>query len=417
MTNMAVNSPAMLRAKRFADRPVLPMLATLFFLATFAIKAFTDGPYVRGEVSQTVAYSKYVTALLACVFAALSCIGKKGRTFKREFNNLIAIVVVFSLISAVMSLASNMFSSNVLIELVKLAMPIVLAYFMLNALDENELYHCMLAVLVICLVGYAVDLRSKGVSFSSIFSANVSEGSSATESSSFSDIALMLTFYFGFFNKRKLPLFISTGFTVLAFKRLAMLVAILVLLISLIWPQVKRMRVRKGFITFLKILTLVFAAIWVCLLLPEQQNLFYSMFGRLPFDFTMGRSQSLRYLWESGFQSYGFGSANDVIKAIYNVPFEMDLAKIAFELTPVATVLFVWLFWNVAGTSLWGVLIVGYFMLNMITSDALTSNFAFTIAYMVMGLVNETVQNSTQSEQKVLTQGRYINGRVGIDER
>lgn len=410
MISVAERGIAIEKAKRFANRPVLPVLAAFFFLATFVIKAFTDGPYIRGEVGQTAVYSKYITALIACVFAALSCVGKKEHTFKYEFYNLIAIVIVFSLISGVMALVSNKFSSTVLIELIKLAMPIVLAYFMLNTLDEDDLYHCMLALLVICLAGYAVDLRSKGISFSSIFSADVGEGSSATESSSFSDIALMLTFYFGFFNRRKLPLIISAGFTVLAFKRLAMIVAIIVLLISFVWPRAKRVHISKGFITFLKILTIVLAALWAWLLLPEQQNLFYSMFGRLPFDFTMGRSQSLRFLLESGFQSYGFGSANDVIKAIYRVPFEMDLAKMALELTPVAPVLFVWLFWNVAGTSLWGVLIVGYFMLNMITSDALTSNFAFTIAYMVMGLVNETTktEDAIRPGQRVPIRRSYL---------
>ena len=168
-----------------------------------------------------------------------------------------------------------------------------------------------------------------------------------------------------------------------------MLVAAVVLVVGLFWPGLGRRKVSRGLITFLKVATLALAALWVWLLLPEQQQLFVSIFGRTPFDFTMGRSESLRYLWSSGFQSYGYGSANETVNALFGVPFEMDLAKIAFELTPLATILFVCLFWDVAGTSLWGVLIVGYYMLNMITSDSLTSNFAFTIAYMTIGAVNQ----------------------------
>lgn len=383
-------------AARLSDTPALPFLAMGFFVLTFAIKAFTDGPYVRGEVSQVVAYSKYATAMIACLFALLGSVGKRKRVFSREFRDLTIIVVVFTVASACMQLLAGRFSMTVAIELVKLAMPIVLAYSMLNVLSERDLYGCMVAVLVVCLAGYFVELRSQGVSVSSVFSASLNEGKSSTESSSFSDIALMLTFYFAFFGRRRLPLVISVVFTVLAFKRLAMLVAVIVLVIALFMPSIDRVRVRRGFVTFLKVATLALAALWAWVLLPEQQGLFVSVFGRTPFDFTMGRSESLRYLWFSHFQSCGYGSANEAINALFGVPFEMDLARIAFELTPLATVLFVWLFWDVAGTSLWGVLIVGYYMLNMITSDSLTSNFAFTIAYMVIGAINRLPEFKVQ---------------------
>lgn len=375
-------------AARLSATPALPFLAMGFFVLTFAIKAFTDGPYVRGEVSQVVAYSKYVTAAIACLFALLGSVEKGQHVFSREFRDLMVIVVAFTVASVYMQLLAGRFSMTVAIELVKLVMPIVLAYSMLNVLSERELYRCMVAVLVVCLAGYLVELRSQGVSVSSVFSASLDEGRSATESSSFSEIALMLTFYFAFFDRKKFPLVVSVAFTVLAFKRLAMFVAVVVFVIGLFLPSMNRVRVRRGLVTFLKVATLVLAALWAWMLLPEQQGLFVSVFGRTPFDMTMGRSESLRYLWLSHFESWGYGSANETINALFGVPFEMDLARIAFELTPLATVLFVWLFWDVAGTSLWGVLIVGYYMMNMITSDSLTSNFAFTIAYMVIGAIN-----------------------------
>ena len=80
---------------RLRDRPILPLIAASFFVLTFAIKAFTDGPYVRGEVSSAVAYSKYFTALVACL-AALAYMLKGGETkFVAEFNKLMMISVVF----------------------------------------------------------------------------------------------------------------------------------------------------------------------------------------------------------------------------------------------------------------------------------------------------------------------------------
>ena len=101
----------------------------------------------------------------------------------------------------------------------------------------------------------------------------------------------------------------------------------------------------------------------------------------------MGRSDTLRYLYLGDFHSYGYGSANETVNAVFGVPFEMDLAKIAIELTPIVAIVFVWLFWDLAGDSFWGVVIIGYYMINMITSDSLNSNFAFTLAYIVIGTV------------------------------
>ena len=204
-------------AARLSATPALPFLAMGFFVLTFAIKAFTDGPYVRGEVSQVVAYSKYVTAAIACLFALLGSVEKGQHVFSREFRDLMVIVVAFTVASVYMQLLAGRFSMTVAIELVKLVMPIVLAYSMLNVLSERELYRCMVAVLVVCLAGYLVELRSQGVSVSSVFSASLDEGRSATESSSFSEIALMLTFYFAFFDRKKFPLVVSVAFTVLAF--------------------------------------------------------------------------------------------------------------------------------------------------------------------------------------------------------
>lgn len=128
-------------------------------------------------------------------------------------------------------------------------------------------------------------------------------------------------------------------------------------------------------------------ALWAWMLLPDQEGLFIRIFNDTPRMFTMGRNEIFRYLLSSGFQSYDFGSANETINSVSGMPFEMDLIKIALELTPLVIALFVWLYWDVAGTTLWSVFIIGFFMLNIITSDSATSNFYLTLAYITCGLV------------------------------
>ena len=383
--------------------PILPLIAAVFFVLTFLIKALVDDAFTRGDISATVAYTKYVTAGVAC-FAALAYALKHGEyVFVREFNVLAIILAVFTLVSIVLQIVSGHFSAAVFIELFKLAIPIILAYAILNALSPNALYRCMIAILLSSALGYLLVLVYEGVGISDILLSEFENSESASESSTFSGIFLVLTFYFAFFRRQKIWLVLSAFCCLLTFKRLAIIATLFALVVSLFVPKLMKAEVSRGVIKVLKVFTIVAAALWTWMLLPEQESLFIHLFQDTPSHFVMGRSDVLRYLFSSGFESYGFGSANEAAQAVFSAPFEMDLAKIAIELTPLVMVLFVWLFWDVAGTSFWGVIIIGYFMINMITSDSLTSNFCLTLAYITCGLVTQTCSDCNSSRIEVIS--------------
>lgn len=377
-----------LHIRRLEDLEVLPALTGVLFVLTFVIKAFTDGPYVRGEISASVAYMKYATAAFACCFAFVLLVKRKRHIFVQESRKLASIVALFTVMSVLMQIAAGYIGSSTYIELVKLAMPMIMAFCILNALDSNQIYICMIAVLVFSFAGYLVDLAANGVSLSAVASADYSTSESETESSGFAEISLMLSLYFCYVRRGKLAMMWSVAFCILTFKRLSMLIAPLALVISLFVPKLMNRQLPRQLVICFKIITIIGAGLWCWILLPQQEPLFIRVFGTTPFDFTLGRSSSLRYLLTSDFHSYGFGSANAVIDSLFGVPFEMDLAKIAIELTPLTMVAFVWLFWDLSADIFWSTLIIGYYMLNMITSDSLTSNFSFTLAYIVIGIVN-----------------------------
>lgn len=401
----AINASSAEQIQRVTDKPFLEYAAAFFFVLTFAIKAFVDDAYTAGEVSAAVAYSKYVTAGIACFFAFV-CAYKNGeRVFVKEFNDLMIIFVVFTIGSIIMMFITGNVSSVVFFELFKFVMPIVLAYSVLNALDGETFYNCMVVILIVSIAGYLYTLAQNGVSVSDFQNADYSTSDSATESSSFSGISLVLTFYFAFFRKRKIWLVLATVFCILTFKRLAIVFAVAAFAISFLIPRIMNRRVSKNFVTLLKILTIAAVAIWAWMLLPAQQSWFINAFHQTPQMFTMGRSDTFRYLLSSGFQSYGFGSANETISEVFRMPFEMDLIKIALELTPLVMVLFVWLYWDVAGTTLWGIFIIGFFMLNMITSDSLTSNFCLTLAYITCGLIEYSTPKRRSSNSRLHKNG------------
>ena len=381
--------------------PVLPMIAALFFILTFLIKALVDDAFTRGDISAGIAYTKYVTAAIACLAALAYALKHGERVFIKEFNALAFIFIIFTSVSALLQVKTGHFSTGVFVELFKFAIPIILAYAMLNALTPRALYRCMVAVLLVSILGYLLSLSHEGVGVSEILKASFEDSDSASESSTFSGIFLVLTFYFAFFRHQKIWLALSAIFCILTFKRLAIVAVLFALVVSFLAPRLMRVKLPHGAIVALKVCTLLCAVLWTWMLLPDQQNLFIQLIGDTPSHFSMGRSDVLGYLLSSGFESYGYGSANEVAKAVFAAPFEMDLTKIALELTPLVMVLFVWLFWDVAGDSLWGIVIIGYFMINMITSDSLTSNFCLTLAYMTCGLVTLTYERGGKNVLEV----------------
>lgn len=380
------------------DCDVLACLAAFFLILTFAIKVFTDGPYLRGEVSSAIAYSKYATALIACFFGFAGLIKRSGKLFSKETNKLLIVSVLFFLVSIYLQAKAQHVSTTVFIELIKLVMPVLLAYCILNALDERMLFECMKIILVISFIGYLVDMAHEGISLFDIFSADFSKSQSATEHSGLAGISLVLSLFFLYFDKQKWPLYLSVAFCLLTFKRLAMLVVLTGLIVTRLFPSLKKSKVPKCVITVSKIATITAVFIWYWLLLPQQEQLFIQLFNENPFDFTSGRSGIMRWLIDSGFVSYGFGSANDTVNSVFGVPFEMDFIKIAFELSPILMCVFIWAFWDVAGDCFWGYFIVAYFIINMITSDSLSSNFSFTLAYISIGLINYASDRESTSE-------------------
>lgn len=381
--------------------PVLPMIAALFFILTFLIKALVDDAFTRGDISAGIAYTKYFTAAIACLAALAYALKHGEHVFVKEFNALALIFIVLTTASGFFQLKTGHFSTGVFIELFKFAIPIVLAYAVLNALTPRALYRCMAAVLLVSILGYLLTLSHEGVGVSEILKASFEDSDSASESSTFSGIFLVLTFYFAFFRHQKIWLILSALFCILAFKRLAIAAALFALVVSFLAPKLMRVKAPRGAIVTLKVCTILGAILWTWMLLPEQQYLFIQLFGDTPSHFTMGRSDVLGYLLSSGFESYGYGSASEVAMAVFSAPFEMDLTKIAFELTPIVMVLFVWLFWDVADNSLWGIVIIGYFMVNMITSDSLTSNFCLTLAYITCCLVTQAFERGKDNMLEV----------------
>lgn len=400
MTNTILSLP-----KKTQNISFLPSVTMFFFILTFTIKALTDQLYINNQIPSAVAYLKYLTAAICCFTAFLEMHNKGEHIFINEFNALAFICVLFTSESFILLAIHGSVEISVLIELIRLIMPIVLAYAILNSLTKRQVNICITWILVVSVFGYVLNLIRNGVTFLTLFRMNFGTSESTTEDSGFAMISLMLALYFLYYRENIIGSITSVIFCILTFKRLAIVICLIALIISLFFPKLLDKKIGQHVRTVFKILTLIITALWYWLLLPQQEPFFIKLFGKSPGVFTSGRSSVMNYLLDSGFKSYGFGSASAFSYQVLHVSFEMDLIKIAFELTPIALIIFVWLFWDIAGISFWSYFIVGYLMLNMITSDSLSSNFSFTLAYVTIGLVNASKEVGQTSRPIISTLG------------
>jgi len=370
----------------------------LLLVLGFAVKAATDLIFIATNTSGVYLWAKNVFFIAAILFALPALVGRCELRFKREFEWLLLVFVLFSFLSMVQGAAQGILSIKVLFELIKLALAPACAFCLLNTADEEQIDRFMRTVLVLAWVGYIGELTIKGVSIDSILNADYASSSSDTESSAFGGVCLGLCFYFAYKGERKLPLLASIALTVLTFKRLQIIYCIISIFISIFIKKKNDIQVSIPVVVIIALSNTALVLLWVWLLLPEQASFFYNTFGESQSFFTMGRSDILNYFIGDNFNSYGFKSASDVAESVFGYDLEMDCGEILIEFGLLGLSSFCLCMWMASRGSVWGCFIMSYIMLNSVLSRILTSSFTLIVMYIVIGLASIHVYENTHNK-------------------
>ena len=359
----------------------LSSIASFLFVATYALKALTDGLYVAHDVESALVDVKYLTALLAVLCSLPSVLRSKREVFGEPFKKLLVVLFAFIIFPCLVMLIRGAVNTTCLGLLLKMAIPIFLAYCMLNCLSEDQIYRDMVAILVFSIIGYGLEIGFESLSFDALFSASIEDSESVTESSHAASNAIMLCFYFCYFRKNKVWVVLSILFAIFVFKRLMIVYAIAAFILPLVFDPDRR--IKKGWAVFFKLAFFLAAFAWLWLLLPENGILFYGLFGETQSDFTSGRNQMLVNALSHNYVMYGFGS----IQAFAGRGIEMDFARLILEVSPLGLALFIWLYWDMACNRLYGTFVMTFVMAQMLFADSLGTNFAWTLLMILMGFM------------------------------
>lgn len=392
----------------------ITVIGTIFFFClTYVLLGLTDGLLVSQGASSS---SILVRLKYPCMLATIACgllhmvLTRSASIFRREFVQLFGVGAVFAFISAIEVIHTNSIGSTTTDDLLKLVLPVLMAYAVLNTLSFEQIQGCMVVVLLSSIVGYICELVVGGITLADLTQSSTGAASTATssplESSIFAGISITLCFYYCYYRSNKLLTILSVVYAIATFKRVAMAFAIVALILPLLINVNKK--VNKLWVWLLAALTLVLTGAYYLLLQPSRASLFETIFGQSQMDFTTGRSAFLTKLLRNGFTPFGFGSSTDVIGR----PLEMDLIQIALELTPIALVVFVLAYWNICRENLYCIIIMIYEYSNFITSHSLNSNYKWGICFILIGMITYMPRDNSGDMGWFAAQMRQLARRV-----
>lgn len=366
------------------------------FILIFAIRSFTDAIYVsKGIDSNIWVNSKYIVLIIAIIWGFFLLKYKKDKKiFIKELTNVSVVVIIFIMITLLLIVYSGNFYSGTIEEFIKLILPIVYVFIVLNTFSFKDIYKSMSITLIVSIIGYIIEIGTSNFNLANIATMNFWGSYSPFESSMSCGVAIALCVFFTYYNKNKIFKYLSLIFVIFTFKRLFIVFAIMLLILPKFIDINKA--IKGKYITIAKIFFIVATILYYIFLSPSSSGLFEKIMGTSQVEFTMGRSSFLRTLENSDFISSGLGSTTQAIGR----GLEMDLIKIYLELGIIGLITFVLGYWNCAGNKVYTFIYMTFQFFNMLTSHSLTSSFDWILAFLIIGCISYKTNNQEFQKNK-----------------
>lgn len=364
----------------------------LLFLLAFISKAFFDVIFVENGI-HSFDNIKYLFMLLdICLICYEENYKKKNNSnykfkgiFYEEHKGIILVTLIFSLISMIEMVYLGTATIQTLKELFYLYIPGLYAFLLLNTLSENEINRYFNIMLVCFLGAYFIEISGK-ITLGNFESISYWDSYSPFESSYLAGPDISLFFYF-LFKKDRIRTIISLIFVFMTFKRLAIVFACFMFILSKTCDLNKN--VSKITIYFIKAFYIIIPVLIYYFMRPIYIDMLNAKFGIDFNHLVMSRDSIFNSVIDSGFQSYGYGSTTELVKKLYPTAgnLHLDLVKIFMETTIIGLVAFVNTLWNIAGTKRYSILIMLFCFFNLLTTHSIDGCFAWIITYLTIGTV------------------------------
>lgn len=354
------------------------------FVIAIIVQVFT----INYESAGIISYLKYIICLLGIIMS-ITIMKRKHRVLvmKDDTKRLLTVPVVFMVITFIKGIYVHTFSQRTLIEFLLMIIPIIYSYCLINTLSAKQLEKGMMATLIISFIGYWYNLgMNPNMIVKSLLMSDFATSNSALESSQFAGISISLCLYYLYYRKNKIGVILSFLFVLFTFKRLAILVALIMVFLPKVFDVTKAVGRKTFWIIVLGFFISSIAYFWV--MIPQNGLAVQSATNINLNDFTMGRFWRFSLIYNNpNYVNYGLGSTYTYLMKTRGFALEMDICRLIFEVSVVGVAIFIYQYFSVVKKNWYCTFLMIYLFFNMITSHCLASMFSWLIVYMTIGSI------------------------------
>ena len=343
---------------------------------------------------------KYAMLFLCIFHSGIEYFSKKKiKKEKKEYNGLWIVVGVITIYSLMRTLIVMKFTFRTIQELIFLVFPMVYGYFVINTWDYKEINKAFKIGIIISFLSYIISLQMSPIEIvQSLSDANFNTSYSSLESFTYCGLALAFFVYFSFWDDKKIYTILSALFVIMTFKRLFIVMAIILFLISR--TPLKNKSVSNKFLYFTTTILFVVAIFYYWAMQPENAQMIEYQYNIDLRKLTMTRNDRMRWLVDSPYKSYGFGSSTEYMYELFYGALEMDMCKIIVELGYLPVLIFIYNYLKFSKKSFYAFVFMSLMILNLTFSSGLTGTFSWCILFITISSINIKMKDEEEKKNE-----------------
>ena len=298
--------------------------------------------------------------------------------FFDEIKSIICLTVTFAILSIYFMLKNHGFERETMVGLIRIILPIIVAYTLLNVMDIDCIYSLMAILLIIMFIGYLAAFANE-ITISNILSIDFLNSYSPFESNYFSPAAMGFCLFFCYYRKNWVFTVLSVFFTIMTFKRIMVIYSLFLLIFGGIVKKLKKM---SPFVIKIFVLGFIlFSLFYIRLMDGTVEDLVFQYFGIHVNSFSMGRSYFMRVILRD-FKSLGFMSSTVGYRSM-----EMDIPMVYVEMGILALIAIIYYMAKLVKDNWYSFLIILFCLLELLTSHWLDIIYFWIVAYITIGCI------------------------------
>lgn len=367
----------------------------LLFILLLVSYCFTSSDDIK---VMSNSFIKYAVLFLCVIESGIEYFYKRSdRKGRKEYKGLFITVCIIICYSLIRSLMTVKFTFRTVQELIFLIFPMIYGYFVINTWKYEDVNKALKLGLIISFLFYIISLKmSLSEVWEALLNADFNTSYSKLESFTYCGLALSFCVYFCFFDDKKIYKILSVLFVIMTFKRIFIIMAIILFILSK--TRIKNKKVSNNCLYCMTIVLFVFAIFYYIIMQPQNVSKIEQKYNINVRQLTMTRNDRMRWLVNSQYESYGFGSSTEFMYNRFFGALEMDLPKMIIELGYLPVLIFIYNYLKFSRRSYYTFGFMVLMILNLTVSSGLTGTFAWCILFITISIISEVIKDGENSE-------------------